>query len=139
MRGRERVSEAVTRGRPYVETVAKDEQFREHVKEAYDSARRVYDELFGTRSPAGVAMRAATDAGIQDELKRTVQELREAGRRLQKTEESHTGRNVTLLLVGLALGALLNPVTGPETRRWLKDKVFGAEESFDTYEPTAPS
>ena len=139
MRGSERVSEAVVRGRPYIETVAKDEQFRMHVKEAYDSARRVYDELFGIRGAAGMAMRAATDPGIQNELRRTTQELRQAGRRLQRSDDSHTGRNVTLLLAGVALGALLNPVTGPETRRWLKDKMFGPEESFETYEPSAPS
>ena len=30
-----------------------------------------------------------------------------------------------LLLIGVVVGLLFNPVTGPETRRWLKDKLFG--------------
>ena len=35
-----------------------------------------------------------------------------------------------MLLAGIALGILFNPMTGPETRRWLKDKIFGEEEEF---------
>jgi hypothetical protein len=42
---------------------------------------------------------------------------------------------VSLLLTGIALGVLFNPATGPETRRWLKDKLFGREEPFE-YEST---
>ena len=33
-----------------------------------------------------------------------------------------------LLLTGIVLGLLFNPVTGPQTREWLSDKVFGAGE-----------
>jgi hypothetical protein len=35
-----------------------------------------------------------------------------------------------LLIAGIALGILFNPMTGPETRRWLKNKIFGEEEEF---------
>jgi hypothetical protein len=28
------------------------------------------------------------------------------------------------------VGLLYNPVTGPETRRWLKDKLFGGTDEF---------
>ena len=28
-----------------------------------------------------------------------------------------------MLLIGVAVGLLFNPFTGPETRRWLKDKL----------------
>jgi hypothetical protein len=33
-----------------------------------------------------------------------------------------------LLLVGVVVGLLYNPITGPETRRWLKKNVFGESE-----------
>jgi hypothetical protein len=72
----------------------------------------------------------AQDKNLQNELKKTIQELREAGHRIQG-KESHKTRNTTLLLTGIALGVLFNPATGPETRRWLKDKIFGAEEPFE--------
>ena len=34
----------------------------------------------------------------------------------------------------IVLGILYNPATGPETRQWLKEKVFGPDETFE-YEP----
>jgi hypothetical protein len=127
---RERVTDAVGTARPYAERIAKDEEFREHVKNAYESARRIYDELIGPVGATGIAMRVARDKDIQEEMKRTVDELREASRRA-RGEDSHTGRNVTLLMVGLALGVLFNPMTGPDTRRWVREKIFGPEEPFE--------
>ena len=127
---RERVTEAVDTARPYAERLARDEELHSHVKNAYESARRIYDELIGPVGPTGVAMRVARDKEIQNELRRTAEELQKAGRRA-RGDESHTGRNLTLLLAGLALGALFNPMTGPDTRRWLREKILGPEEPFE--------
>jgi hypothetical protein len=33
-----------------------------------------------------------------------------------------------LLIAGIALGILFNPVTGPETRKWVKDMIGGGED-----------
>jgi hypothetical protein len=129
---RERIDDAVETARPYAERLAKDEDLHEHIKTAYSSARRVYDELIGPAGATGIAMRVARDKDLQDELRKIVEELREAGKHA-RGEASHTGRNMTLLLLGVAIGVLFNPMTGPETRKWLKEKVFGAEEPFETY------
>ena len=101
------------------------------MKNAYESARSIYDELLGDRGTTGTALRVARDKDLQDELRRTIQELRKAGERVQKGE-SHTGRNVTLLLTGIALGVLFNPITGPETRQWIRESIFGEEQPFET-------
>jgi hypothetical protein len=127
---RERASEAVSTARPYVERLAKDEELHDHVKKAYESARRIYDEVIGPVGATGIAMRVARDKDLQDELKNTVEELREAARHA-RGEESHKGRNLTLLMLGITLGILFNPMTGPETRRWVREKVFGPEEPFE--------
>jgi hypothetical protein len=34
-------------------------------------------------------------------------------------------------MAGIVIGILYNPATGPDTRRWLKEKVFGPEETFE--------
>ena len=128
---KDRVSGAVDTARPYVERIAQDEELHDHVKKAYASARSIYDELLGNQGAQAVAMRVARDKDIQDELRRAVEELRKAGERAQG-KEGHAGRNFTLLLVGITLGVLFNPATGPDTRRWLKDKVLGPEQPFET-------
>jgi hypothetical protein len=137
MRGKDTVTGAVDTARPYVERLAQDEELHDHVKKAYESARRIYDELLGDRGTTGSALRVARDKDLQDELKKAVQELREAGKHAQG-KESHAGRNVTLLLAGITLGVLFNPATGPDTRRWLKDKLLGPEQPLE-YEPTQAS
>jgi hypothetical protein len=128
---KDKVSGAVDTARPYVERLAQDDELHEHVKKAYDSARRIYDDLLGDRGASGMAMKVARDKDIQEELRRAVVELRKAGDRVQG-KDSHTGRNMTLLLAGIALGVLFNPATGPDTRKWLKDKVLGPEQPFET-------
>ncbi|HUG35736.1 MAG TPA: hypothetical protein VML54_02230 [Candidatus Limnocylindrales bacterium] len=130
MKGKDKVGEAVDTARPYVERIAHDDDLHDHVKKAYDSARRIYDELLGDRGTTGMALRVARDKDLQNELKKAVEELRQAGRHVQG-RESHTGRNATLLMTGIALGVLFNPATGPDTRRWLKDRIFGPEQPFE--------
>jgi hypothetical protein len=77
----------------------------------------------------GIASKVATDEDIQDQLRSAIEDLRSAANRIQGAE-SHKSRNSSLLLVGIALGILFNPITGPETRRWLKDTIFGADDEF---------
>jgi hypothetical protein len=135
---KDRMTEAVDTARPYVERLAKDDELHDHVKKAYESARKLYDELIGPVGPTGVAMRVARDKDLQDELRKTVEELREAGKRA-RGDESHTGRNMTLLMIGITLGVLFNPMTGPDARRWLREKVFGPEEPFEFQSSTNQS
>jgi hypothetical protein len=129
----DRVNDAVDTARPYVERLAHDEELHNNVKRAYESARRIYDDLLGDRGTTGMALKVARDKDIQNELRKAVEELREAGRRAQG-KQSHTGRNATLLLAGIAIGVLFNPATGPDTRKWLKDKLFGPEQPYDSFE-----
>jgi hypothetical protein len=128
---RDKLNDAVDAARPYAERIAKDDKLHDHVKSAYESARSIYDELLGDRGATGTAMRVARDKDLQEELKRTIRELRKAGERVQRGE-SHTGRNMTLLLTGIALGVLFNPITGADTRRWLREAFFGEEQPFET-------
>jgi hypothetical protein len=124
---RDKVTDAAGAVKPYVERALRDEELRENVRNAYESARTIYDELVAKRGVTGVATRVATDKEIQTELRSAVEELRKAAGRVQgvKREEEQAARGAGLLLVGIAIGILFNPVTGPQTRKWLADRLFG--------------
>jgi hypothetical protein len=123
--------------RPYVDRALHDEDLRENLKEAFSAARGVYDELLGNRNFAATATRVASDKEIQESLRKAVDELREASRRIQGKED-HGARNKMLLLTGITIGILFNPMTGPQTRKWLMEKVTG-ESSNGGYEYTPPA
>jgi hypothetical protein len=124
-KARDRIEDA----KPYVKRAIEDEVLRENLRSAFATARDVYDELIANRGVTGVAAKVAGDKEIQDQLRSAIQDLRDAADRVQGNQE-HKGRNSTLLLAGIALGILFNPLTGPETRRWLKDRIFGEDEEF---------
>jgi hypothetical protein len=123
--------------RPYVDRALRDEELRESLKEAFTTARGIYDELIGNRGAIGVAQRVASDKDIQENLKKTVEELRSAAERLQGKED-HTARNRLLLLAGITIGILFNPLTGPQTRKWIADKVLGGGDYDYDYAATTP-
>jgi len=129
---KDRVSDAASTARPYIDRALHDDELRESVRNAYDSARTIYNELIGRRGVTGVATRVATDRDIQDELRTTVAELRRAADRVQGKEQ-HKNRNGGLLFFGIVLGILFNPVTGPSTRKWLSDRLLGGNDDF-TYQ-----
>jgi hypothetical protein len=115
--------------KPYVKRALQDEELRENLRSAFASARDVYDELLGNRGVTGIATKVASDEDIQEQLRSAIKDLRNAADRIQG-RESHKSRNSTLLLAGIVLGILFNPMTGPETRRWLKDRIFGEDDEF---------
>ena len=133
-RARDRVSEA----RPLVERALQDEELRNHVRDAFWAAREAYGELFGKTGVTGVAVRAATDKEIQDNLRKAVEELRAAGDRLQGKDD-HSKRNSILLFAGIGVAVLFNPITGPPIRRWLKSQFFGSGSDFTYAGPNGPS
>jgi hypothetical protein len=130
---RDRVYDAALNVRPYVERAMRDEQLRNDVLHAFSTARELYDELVGgRRAVSTVATRVATDDDVRDKLKVAIEDLRRAAARLQGKRD-HSGRNTALLILGIALAVLFNPITGPEARKWVKNAIGGGSDEFGEY------
>jgi hypothetical protein len=128
---KDKVYDAADSVKPYVQRAMQDEKLRDDVLSAFSTAKELYAELVGGRNAVTLAQRVATDDEVRDKLRAAVDDLRNAADRLQgrKKEKSHTG----LLVAGIALGILFNPVTGPETRKWLKDMLGGGDDFGDDF------
>jgi hypothetical protein len=136
----DRLTDAATNVRPYVERALKDEELRDNVRQAFLAAKEVYGELVSKGQVSKAATYAVTDREVQENLHTAVDELRHAAARIQGQEEEapHRGRNTTLLLSGIALGILFNPVTGPQARAWLRETVLGPLDEIE-YTPSDDS
>jgi hypothetical protein len=132
---RERVAGAATTARPYVERALRDEELRDNIRNAYASARIVYEQLSSRRKVSDAASRLAGDKDVQFELLNAVEELRSAANRVQAvkdgtSESGRTAKQSLLLFLGIAIGILLNPLTGPPVRRALARTLFGSGDGF---------
>jgi hypothetical protein len=112
--------------RPYVERAMNDDNLRRDVLRAFAIARELYSELARDRDrPITIASRVATDDEIRDKLRDAVEDLRRASDRLQGKKQRSGVRASTLIIAGIALGILFNPVTGADTRRFIRDMISG--------------
>lgn len=132
---KEKVVYVASSARPYVERALRDEELRDNIRNAYSSARAVYDQLGSRKKMSDAAQRLAGDKDIQDELRNAIDELRSASRRVQAVkrgspEPAQAARNTLLLTFGIAIGLLVNPITGPAIRRALAKKLFGGGNGF---------
>jgi hypothetical protein len=124
--------------KPYVERAMTDERLRDEVMRAFGTARELYGELLsGKDKPITVASRVATDDDIRDKLREAIDDLRQASERLQGKKERSGGKGSTLLVAGIALGILFNPLTGSETRRFIKDLISGNDAAHDDHSPSS--
>jgi|GraSoiStandDraft_49_1057285.scaffolds.fasta_scaffold345953_1 adenylosuccinate synthase len=115
------------RSNPYVQRIVEDDDLRENLRTAYDSARKAYERMANGKGPAKAIL---DDKKTQRELREAATSLRSAADSLRgakaKRKRRRKGR-VMLLLVGV--GAAL--VLSEGLRKKVLDALFGAEEEFE--------
>jgi adenylosuccinate synthase len=123
------------RSNPYVQRLVEDDQLRDNLRTAYESARKAYERMSNGKGPAKALM---DDKKTQKELKEAAASLRDAADSLRgakkKKRKRRRGGRVLLLVVGV--GAALALSEG--LRKKVLDALFGAEEEFE-YTSTATS
>jgi hypothetical protein len=132
---KEKAAAAAANARPYVEQAFRDEELRDNIRNAYTSARAVFDELTARRKVTDAASRLAADKDIHNEIRTAIEELRNASRRVKdvqpaEPEPARSAKSSLILLFGIVVGLLLNPITGPALRRMIARKLFGDSDDF---------
>ena len=126
-----KVAPAVENLKPYLDRALNDKEFRDDLKEAMSAAKKLYGpiakEAKGGDGAVKSASRLATDAKVQENLRKALEDFGKAADSLKGKKKSHKKRNA-MLLAGLIAGALYNPWSGPQTRSWLIDKVAGDDD-----------
>lgn len=123
-----KVAPGVEALKPYLERALNDPEFRDDLKEALGAARKLYGPL--VKENGGIAHSAsklATDAKVQENLRRALEDFGKAANTLKGKKKGHKGRRA-MLLAGLVAGALYNPWSGPQTRQWLLEKIAGDDD-----------
>ena len=82
---KERVADATAHVRPYVERALRDEELRRNVKDAYTSARALYEQLLSRNDVGHVATKLVSDEDVQTQLREVVTKLRGAAGRDRKS------------------------------------------------------
>ena len=132
---KDKAAAAAANARPYVERALRDKELRDNIRNAYTSARAVYEELSSRRKVSDAASQLAGDKDLQEEIRVAIDELRNASRRVTNVkkaapEPARAAKNSLLLMLGILVGLLINPITGPALRRMLARQLFGSGNDF---------
>jgi hypothetical protein len=120
---------------PYVQRLVEDDDLRENLRTAYDSARNAYERIANGKGPAKAIM---DDKKTQKELREAATSLRDAADTLRGAKKKKKkGRKGRILLVIVAAGAAMALSEG--LRKKVLDALFGAEEEFEYTSTTTSS
>jgi hypothetical protein len=115
------------RENPYVQRLIEDEELRENLRDALESAKKAYGRATGNGK--GPVQAVTSDKKTQKELRRAAEKLREANERLQKPKR-RKGRLGRLILLAI-VGGIVALVVSEGARKAVLDALFGAEEEFE--------
>jgi adenylosuccinate synthase len=118
----------------YVQRLIEDEDLRDNLRTAYESARKAYARMSNGKGPTKALME---DKKVQRELREAATSLRDAADTLRAPAKRKRRRG-RLLLVGL-VGAGLALALSEGFRKKVLDALFGAEEEFEYTSTTAPA
>ena len=122
---------------PYVQRIVEDEDLRDNIVQAYDSAKKVYSRLSNGKSPTSQIF---DDKKLQKEVKKAAESVKDASVALRESPKKKRGGGIgRLLFLGVAGAGVALAVSEP-LRKKVLDALFGKEEEFEyTSTTTAPS
>jgi hypothetical protein len=123
---------------PYVQRLATDEELRQNLVEAYESARSAVGRLQNGKAPH---KQVFDDKKLQKDIREAAESFRDASVALheapkrKKDKKGGFGKLLFLLIVG----AVVAVAVSEDLRKKLLDALFGAEEEFEYTSTTSPT
>jgi hypothetical protein len=122
---------------PYVQRVIDDEDLRDNLIQAYESARKAYSRLTNGKSPT---KQIFDDKKLQKHVKSAASNVKDASVALHEAPKKKKGGlsfGKVLVLGAVGAGAALAVSEG--LRKKVLDTLFGAEEEFEYTSNTGAS
>jgi ferric-dicitrate binding protein FerR (iron transport regulator) len=116
------------RENPYVQRLMEDEDLRESLKDAFESAKNAYGRATGNGK--GTVKAVTTDKKVQKDLRKAAESLQEASESIRSKPKRRKGGIGRLLLVAI-VGAVIALAVSEGARKAVLDALFGAEEEFE--------
>jgi hypothetical protein len=114
---------------PYVQRIIDDEDLRDNIVQAYDSARKAYGRLTNGKSPS---KQIFDDKKLQKEIKNAASNVKDASVALREAPKKQGGGLSLKRVVFLgAVGGGVALALSEGLRKKVLDKLFGAEEEFE--------
>ena len=119
---------------PYVQRVVEDEDLRQNLWQAYESARDAASRLSNGKSPAKAIF---DDKKLQKDLKNAAESFRDASIALREAPKQRKGLSFGRLIVLTVVSAGVALAVSEGLRKKVLDALFGAEEEFEYTSTTA--
>ena len=121
---------------PYLRRLAEDEDLRQNIVDAYESARKAYARLNNGKS---ASKQIFDDKKLQKEIKNAAESIKDASVALREApKKKRSGGFGKVLLIGIA-GAGVALAVSEGLRKKVLDGLFGAEEEFEYSSTTTAS
>ncbi|HYN90996.1 MAG TPA: hypothetical protein VER75_03665 [Thermoleophilaceae bacterium] len=121
------------RSNTYVKRLVEDEELRDNLRNAFDSARKAYSRMSNGKGP----VKAVTEnKKVQRDLREAATSLKDAAESLRGGKKKKRGKGRLLLMALIGGGIALAVSEG--LRKKVLDALFGAEEEFEYTASTTP-
>ena len=127
---------AAVKKSPYVQRIAEDEELRQNLWSAYESARDAIGRLQNGKHPT---KQIFDDKKLQKDLRSAAESFRDASVALREApKRKRKGGLGKLLMLGIVGGGLALAVS-EDLRKKALDALFGAEEEFEYTSTSSPA
>jgi adenylosuccinate synthase len=121
------------RSNTYVQRLVEDDELRDNLRNAFESARKAYARMSNGKGP----VKAVTEnKKVQKDLREAATSLKDAAESLRDGKKKKRRKGRVLLLAIIGGGIALAASEG--LRKKVLDALFGAEEEFEYTASTTP-